>query len=264
MPFALRDGASIHWTVLGRGDPVVLVMGLGCSSAMWFRVAPVLAKTHRVILIDNRGSGHTRAPLFVVHRVTAMASDIGAVLDAAGEDRAHVVGFSMGGMIAQQFAVDHPERVRSLVLLGTHCGVPWAVQAEAPVRRLLFDKAHMGPEESVRAMRPYTYAAQTPDRLFEEDAVVRLANLPSARNYQAQLHALIYWSVYLQLPALSVPALVMHGLQDQLIPPVNGRMLASRLRHASLIELPKASHWLMTDCNAECLEALADHLHRHR
>ena len=264
MPFALRDGARIHWTAMGKGDPVVLVMGLGCSSAMWFRVAPILARSHRVILIDNRGSGQTHAPLFVVHRVTAMAEDLGAVLDAAGEKSAHLVGFSMGGMISQQFSVDHPERVRSLTLLGTHCGVPWAVQAAAEVRRLLFEKAQMSPEESLRAMRPFTYAAQTPDRLFEEDAVVRLANMPSARDYQAQLYALIYWSVYLRLPRLTMPALVMHGLQDALIPPANGRMLASRLKHVSLVELPTASHWLMTDCNAECLDALGEHLHRNR
>ena len=262
MPFALRDGASIHWTSLGRGDPVVLVMGLGCSSALWFRIAPALARTHRVILIDNRGSGQTRAPLFVVHRVTAMADDIGAVLDAAGEESAHLIG--MGGMISQQFAVDHPGRVRSMALLGTHCGVPWAIQAEPPVRRLLFEKARMSPEESLRAMRPFTYAEQTPDRLFEEDAVVRLANMPSPRNYQAQLHALIYWSVYLQLPRLNQPTLIVHGLQDQLIPPANGRMLASRLKQVSLVELPAASHWLMTDCNAACLDALGEHLHRHR
>ncbi len=264
MPIVSRDGARIYWTGLGRGEPVVLVMGLGCSSAMWFRVAPVLARTHRVILIDNRGSGHTRVPFFVVHRVNAMSEDIGAVLDAAGESSAHLIGFSMGGMIAQQFCVDHPDRVRSLALLGTHCGTPWAIQAEASVRKLLFDKANMGPEESLRAMRPYTYAAKTPDRLFEEDAVVRLANMPSARDYQAQLFALFYWSVYLQLPELDLPVLVLHGLQDALIPSANGALLASRLRHSRLVELPEASHWLMTDSNSACLNELGDHLARNR
>lgn len=264
MPIAHRDGARIHWTALGKGEPVVLLMGLGCSSAMWFRVAPVLARNYRVILIDNRGSGHTRAPFFVVHRVNAMSEDIAAVLDAAGQASAHLIGFSMGGMIAQQFSVDHPERVRSLALLGTHCGTPWATQAELKVRRLLFEKASMGPEDSLRVMRPYTYAIQTPDRLFEEDAVVRLANMPSARDYQAQLFGLIYWSVYLQLSRLDLPVLILHGLQDALIPPANGRLLASRLKHSLLVELPEASHWLMTDSNAACMDALGDHLDRNR
>lgn len=264
MAFVERDGARIFWNSLGQGEPVVLVMGLGCSSAMWFRIAPQLARSHRVILLDNRGSGQTRVRQSVVHRVSAMAADIGAVLDAAEEPSAHVVGFSMGGMISQQFAVDSPARVRTLSLLGTHPGGPWAVQASARVRQLLFAKAHMSAEESLRAMRAHTYGAGTPDTLFEEDSLVRLANQPTARDYQAQLYGLIYWSAYQQLPRLRMPALVVHGLQDALIPPANGRLIASRLPDAALVELPEASHWLMTDSNAECLNALRTHLDRHR
>ena len=264
MPFIERAGARIHWNAIGRGEPVVLIMGLGCSSALWFRIAPTLARTHRVILLDNRGVGQTRVSHFVVHRVASMAADVAAVLDAAGEDRAHVVGFSMGGMIAQQFAIDFAPRVRTLTLIGTHSGGPWAAQAAAPVRHLLFTKGRMSAEESVRAMRPYTYGATTPDARFEEDLVVRVANAPTARDYQAQLMALIYWSAYMQLPQMTMPALVMHGLQDALIPPENGRVLAARLPHSTLVEMADASHWLMTDSTDACLDALVQHLHSHR
>jgi pimeloyl-ACP methyl ester carboxylesterase len=264
MPFVEHNGARLHWSSLGKGEPVVLIMGLGCSSAMWFRVAPQLAKRHRVILIDNRGSGLTQVQHYVVHRVAHMAADVVAVLAAAGEASAHVVGFSMGGMIAQQLAIDFPQRVRSLALLGTHSGGPWAVQAEPEVRQLLFDKATMDAEDSLHAMRPYTYARTTSDELFDEDALVRLANPPSARDYQAQLLALIGWSAYLDLPRLKCPTLVMHGLQDQLIPPANARRTAERVPGAQLIELPDASHWLMTDQNAKVLGALNEHIDAHR
>ena len=264
MAFVDRPDARVFWNSLGKGEPVVLVMGLGCSSAMWFRVAPALARDHRVILLDNRGSGQTRVRNFLVHRVANMAADVAAVLDAAGETSAHVIGFSMGGMIAQQFAIDFPQRLRSLALLGTHPGGPWAVQAAAPVRHLLFAKAHMSAEESLHAMRPHTYGRTTPDALFEEDALVRLANQPSTRDYQAQLYGLIYWAAYPQLPQVRTPTLVMHGLQDALIPPDNGRLIASRLPQATLVELPEASHWLMTDSNAQCLQALREHLQKHR
>lgn len=260
MAFVDRHDARIYWNSLGQGDPVVLIMGLGCSSAMWFRVAPHLARTHRVILLDNRGSGQTRTRSALVHRVPAMADDVAAVLDAAGETSAHVVGFSMGGMVAQQFAVDHPSRLRSLALLGTHPGSPWAVKAAAPVLRLLFEKAHMSAEDSLRQMRPHTYGRQTADSLFEEDALVRLANMPTARDYQAQLYGLIYWSVYSKLPRITAPTLVMHGLEDALIPADNGRLLASRIAGARLVELPTASHWLMTDASAACIETLQQHL----
>jgi 3-oxoadipate enol-lactonase len=261
MAFVERPrGARIWWGSMGRGEPVVMLMGLGCSSALWFRIAPSLARTHRVILIDNRGTGQSRAPGAVVHRVAHMAADVDAVLQAAGESDAHVIGFSMGGMIAQQFASDFPNRVRSLALLGTNPGGPRTIQAAAPVRRLLFDKAKMSPQEALLAMRPYTYGRDTPDALFEEDTLVRIANQPTARDYTAQLLALLYWSAYRQLAALRVPLLVIHGLQDALIPPGNGRLIASQVRLARLVELPHASHWLTTDATEDCLEALRVHL----
>lgn len=264
MAFVERPDARIWWNSLGRGEPVVLVMGLGCSSALWFRIAPALAHHHRVILLDNRGSGQTRVRHALVHRVSTMAADVAAVLDAAGESSAHVVGFSMGGMIAQQFAVDFPQRLRSLTLLGTHPGGPSVVQASSRVRQLLFDKAHMSAEESLRQMRPYTYGRHTPDALFEEDALVRLANQPTARDYQAQLYGLIYWSVYPHLPKVKASTLVVHGLQDELIRPENGRLIAERLPRAVLVEMAEASHWLMTDRTAECLQLLRQHLENNR
>jgi pimeloyl-ACP methyl ester carboxylesterase len=263
MAFVDRQDAQIYWNSLGQGEPVVLIMGLGCSSAMWFRVAPHLAKTHRVILLDNRGSGQTRTRSTLVHRIAVMAADVAAVLDAAGESHAHLVGFSMGGMIAQQFAIDYPTRVRSLSLLGTHPGSPWATQAAGPVLRLLFDKARMSAEESLRLMRPHTYSRHTSDVLFEEDALVRLANTPTSHDYQAQLFGLIYWSVYPQLPNIKAPTLVIHGLEDSLIPAENGRLIASRIPGTRLVEIPAASHWLMTDSNAVCISTLKQHLKKY-
>jgi len=129
---------------------------------------------------------------------------------------------SVLGMIAQQFAVDYPARLRSLTLIGTHPGSPWAIQAAGPVLRLLFNKAHMSVEESLRQMRPHTYGPRTSDILFEEDALVRLANASAARDYHAQLYGLIYWSVFPELPKISASTLVLHGGQDALIPRKTG------------------------------------------
>lgn len=260
MPLVNNHGARIYWNSLGKGDPVVLIMGLGCSSALWFRVAPRLAASHRVILLDNRGCGHTQVAHAMVYRVSQMASDVAAVLDAAGEESAHVVGFSMGGMIAQQFALDHAARVRSLALLGTHSGGLWVTQAEPDVRRLLFQKDRMTAEESLFAMRPHTYARSTSDALFREDLMVRLANQPTLRGYHAQLYSLLFWQAYLELPRLRVPTLVMHGQQDELIPPANGRVTADRIVGARLVELEHASHWLMTDQTERCIEELRLHI----
>lgn len=247
MAFVEHDGARIHWHALGKGEPLVLIMGLGCCSTMWFRLAPRLARRHRVIMLDNRGAGQTQVQFGLVHRVRTMAADVGAVLDAAGESSAHVLGLSMGGMIAQEFALDFPARLRSLMLLATNCGGAFAILPQTHVWQLLFTAANVSPEQALESLRPYTYAESTPTERIDEDSVVRLANYPSLRGYQAQLYGLIGWSSYLRLAQLERPTLIMHGKQDKLIPPENGRVLASRIVDSTLVELDDASHWLHTD-----------------
>ena len=256
MAFVEHEGARVYWYEIGKGEPVVLIMGLGCSAAMWFRLAPRLAQRHRVIMLDNRGAGRTEVQYFVTHRITSMARDVTAVLDAAGEATAHVLGFSMGGMIAQQLAIDRPGRIRSLTLLGTHCGGMHTVLADSKVTNLLFSKGSLTPEQALRVMQPYVYAPTTPASLIDEDHAVRLASYPSHRDYQAQLYGLMSWSSYSYLPRIRIPTLVIHGLEDRLIPPENGRLLARRIPDARLVELSNASHFAHTDQ----LEAVAREL----
>ena len=258
MAFVETEGATIYWHELGQGEPIVLIMGLGCSSAMWFRLAPRLAARHRIILLDNRGVGQTKTNGALVHRVANMASDVGAVLDAARLRRAHVVGFSMGGMIAQQFAIDHGSRTQSLTLLATNCGNPYAKLPAWEVQRLLFDRRRETPEQALDAMRPYVYGRSTPRERIAEDNTVRIASFPPRQAYDAQLYGLLYWNSYFQLPRLRMPALVMHGLEDRLIPPENGRLLASRIPGAKLVEIPQASHFAHTDVPDDVTDAISN------
>lgn len=137
--------------------------------------------------------------------------------------------------------------MRSLTLLATHCGSAHAVLADRKVTNLLFSKGAMTPEQSLNVMAPYVYAKDTPAHRIAEDAAVRLATYPTLRDYQGQLNGLLYWSSHSELRRIQVETLVLHGLEDQLIPPTNGRMLAERIPHARLIELPRASHWASTD-----------------
>ena len=97
------DGAQIAWWTDGPNDgkPLLLITGLGFPSAMWFRQLPALAERFRVIRLDNRGAGQTGNVIGAPYTVETMAADAFAMLDAAGINRAHVVGYSMGGLIAQ-------------------------------------------------------------------------------------------------------------------------------------------------------------------
>lgn len=260
MPFVDHQNARIYWTSVGKGEPVVLLMGLGCSSALWFRVVPHLRRNYRVILIDNRGAGQTTVDLFVVHGVSNMAADVAAVLDAANETRAHLLGFSMGGMIAQQFAINYPQRVMSLTLAGTNCGWADAVKPSEKVWRLLFEKGNRTAEENLYAMQPYTYAKSTPLDRIDEDQAIRVANFPALREYMAQLYGLIGWSSFAKLPRLTCPTLILHGEEDQLIPPENGRILHQQIPNSEYLEMKDASHWLHTDQNAIFMRAVKRHL----
>src|SRR4051794_19933491 len=130
MPYADNDGTRIYWEEHGSGEPLLLIMGLGYTLDMWYRTTPVFAEHYRVIVFDNRGVGRSDVPPGP-YALSLMASDAARVMDAAGVESAHVFGVSMGGMIAQEFALRYPARVRSLVLGCTTCGGPQAVVADA-------------------------------------------------------------------------------------------------------------------------------------
>jgi len=116
MPKTMHAGVALHYERHGdAGDPLLLVMGLGGSLDFWEFQTPVLARHHRVCVYDNRGIGHSDKPAGP-YDVRTLADDAVAILDACGFDRAHVVGLSMGGMIAQDLAIRHSDRVGALVL----------------------------------------------------------------------------------------------------------------------------------------------------
>src|ERR1700723_3047477 len=240
MPFADNQGTTIYWDEQGRGAPIFLIMGLGFPSAMWHRTRPALSTSFRTIALDNRGAGQSDVPPGP-YSIALMASDAAAVLDAAGVPSAHVFGLSMGGMIAQEFALQYSERTRALILGCTSPGGPSAVRADGKVIDILFARG-MSFEQSREAIIPYIYDAATPRDKVEEDVAMRRRCLPTQAGYMAQLHAILAWEGYSRIGEIKSPTLVIHGKSDDLVPPANGKLMAERIPQAKISLAAHATH----------------------
>jgi len=253
---------KLHWEDTGgSGPPVLLIMGLGMNATGWWRTIPALA-AFRVLSFDNRGVGRSeRAP--GPYTVTEMADDAVSVLDSAGVESAHVYGISLGGMIAQEVALRHPDRVRALVLGATTRGGDAHVAASEDVVAFVRLRAQMTAEHAVWASVPINYAARTRagggDRIAE-DIAQRLRFPVEAEYYSAQLAAANGHDASVE--DIRVPTLVVHGEEDVLIPPANGERLAADIPGAELSMWPGAAHLYFTDEPAVDRE-IAEWLSRH-
>jgi pimeloyl-ACP methyl ester carboxylesterase len=264
MPFVENQGAKIYWDEQGQGPPVLMIMGLGYASVMWHRTRPLLAQRCRTLAFDNRGVGLSDVPPGP-YSIASMAADAAAVLDAAQVASAHVFGVSMGGMIAQEFALQFPGRTRSLILGCTSPGGPSAKRAESNVIDILVARG-MSPEQARTAILPYIYDAATPQSRINEDIELRRNWLPSPQGYTAQLMAIRAWESYSRIAQIAAPTLVLHGRSDALIPVANGELISQRIPGAKFVLLEQASHMFLSDqtaaANAEILAFLSSQQER--
>jgi 3-oxoadipate enol-lactonase len=246
------------------GEPVLMIMGLGASSRLWYRLLPWISRRHRAIVFDNRGTGDS-SPVRARLTMSGLAKDAVGVLDAAGVDRAHVLGASMGGMIAQHVALDHRERVSSLVLACTTPGgpsglPPWRLLATAALRPVL------GSRRTFPLVAPALYSRATLNgnrERMREDLKRRMEDSTSALTVYGQLGAVALHDTRSRLGELAgLETLVVHGLEDGLVPPARGRDLAERIPGARLELIPACGHLLTTDAEEQTATAILDHLAR--
>jgi pimeloyl-ACP methyl ester carboxylesterase len=254
---AHNGSVQLWWDEEGTGDPVLLIMGFSYPSAMWHRVWPALTDRYRVIRFDNRGVGKSDAPK-EPWSIADMADDAIAVLDAAGVSRAHVYGASMGGGIAQELALRHPERVASLVL-GCTAAPPKREGGPQKIPRIF---RVIPPSLLIRARAHRGYGEGTPESAIKDDRAILRATRMSSGGLLNQARAVAAYDSQDRVSQIDVPTLVIHGDHDQTVPVEMGRELASRIPGAQLAIIPGAGHNFITSIDSPANHLVKEFLER--
>jgi 3-oxoadipate enol-lactonase len=256
MPSLVRpDGCRIHYELFGDGGSPVLILleGIGADIVGWRRNIPTLASELRIVAVDHRGNGASDEPPRPC-TMTTFVEDVLGVLDELGIERAHVYGQSFGGMVAQEAALTHGDRVRTMVLAGTHPGPAHAI---AVVDRTV-------PKgEPWRALYAPGFPEAHPD-VVAEDRRNAAAQPDHERGQRRQWEAMQRWDAFDGLPRIAVPTLVLHGTEDRIIAPGNAELLAGRIPRAELRFLERAGHVFWSEQPELADRLVLDFIRRHR
>jgi 3-oxoadipate enol-lactonase len=256
MSIAKVDSIELYYEEQGSGDPLLLIMGLAADSTAWLFQIPDFAKHYRTIAFDNRGVGRSSKPPgpYTIHQ---MADDTAGLLDVLGITRTHVIGVSMGGMIAQELALRHPQRVRGLVLACTYPEPDADIerQREFSVTQLGGSITASGEMQiDVKALDPMTFFQHLLPAVFNPEFIAnqlpKLIELFSgALQYGFSLEAILGQVAAVmshnatdRLHQITAPTLVITGDADRLVPPANSDILAKYIPGARLVKVPGGSH----------------------
>ncbi len=257
-------GAELDVERSGSGEPLLLIMGMSGTALHWGE--PFLSELREdfdVIAYDHRGVGASSPLADGTVTIPQMAEDAAALISALGLESAHVVGISMGGMVAQELALAHPERVRTLTLGCTYCGGEGSALASQEVVAKLSEAMMSG--DRARAVRAGWEVNVSSQLVADDEAWERFAGLAEQRAVtvavvMAQMQAIAVHDTSARLPALEMPTLVIHGTEDQMLPVQNGRMIASLIPGAELEILDGVGHlffWERPERSAELVRGLA-------
>lgn len=244
--FVSAAGLRIRVSVTGAGAPLLLISGLGANIELWEPLTPLLAD-RQVISFDAPGSGLSTVP-GRRYRMHDLADVVAAMLDCLDLPTVDVLGYSLGGALAQELAHRHPRRVRRLILAATIPGVG-AIQSPRTVSEF-FDRRHAvtGSEHRMRKLARLVGGRAGADpailAAYEER---RLRNPPSVAGYRLQLRAILGWSSLRWLHTLTAPTLVLAGERDPIVPLVNSRFFTRLIPDCRRYVVADAGHLFMVD-----------------
>ena len=248
MPFAVSQGIKLYYEVTGQGDPLVLIMGYGHHSLHWGTLPQQLAGiNYQVVLMDNRGVGRSDKPDAPMS-INTMADDVCRVMDEVGLKKASIFGVSMGGLIAQVFALNHPDRLTNLVLGCTFPGGPHMAPTGPEGLKILFDYEYMQkmtPEQ--RSMTVFRFFCsdefiETNKESFNYYHRVTTEYPTPAYIFKRQAEAIAAEDTWDRLPLIKSPTMIITGTDDRLVTYKNSELLEERIPGAELTLLQDKRH----------------------
>jgi 3-oxoadipate enol-lactonase len=255
---AANAGVRIAYELRGSGAPVLLVQGLGYARWGWEPVVDGLAERFTVCLYDNRGIGESDVPPGP-YTVSELADDAVAVLDAAGIARAHVVGTSLGGMVAQEIALSHAARIDRLVLVCTTPGMQGFPMPQQTLQ-LMAEAPGLAPDVALRRFVENALAPDAPEALVDEIYRRRLESPPDLAGWAAQAAAGSTFDRLERLGEIGAPTLVVHGTADTVVDPQNASLLAEKIPAARVELLEDCGHLLMWERPDEFVAVVTEFL----
>ena len=246
MPKVQVGDVTLNYDLHGNGEALLMIMGLGASSAAWDpELVEDLARSFRVITFDNRGTGQSDKP-DAPYSIEMFADDAVGLLKKIEVPRAHIFGVSMGGMIAQEFALRHPTHTATLTLGCTSAGGAHSIPPPLESLKILTaPREGVSPEDVIRRGWPLLYTAKyiAENRATIEAAIPRLLKYPTPPfAFQRQLEGTYTFTTFDRIPQIKAPTLVITGADDVLIPAKNSELIASRIPGAKLHIIADAGH----------------------
>jgi 3-oxoadipate enol-lactonase len=260
LPTIQTSRLKMYYEVHGDGEPLLLIRGLGSTCDGFKAQVDGLSPHFRVISFDNRCVGRSDQPP-EPFAIADMADDTAALLDALGVASAHVFGVSLGGMVAQEFVLRHPARVRRLALACTHAGPRTAARSPEWAVQIFNESRDMPRETALKHSIPLLFARKTVDerpQLVEETLAVMANNNQPKTSYLLQLGAVMQHDTFDRLAQITHPTLVLTGTEDTLVDPDNSRIIAKQIPGARLLEFEETGHVFFTEKADEVNRALID------
>jgi len=238
---------SLRVARIGDGEPLLLINGLGANLEMWQPLVRELAGKHELVAFDLPGTGRSARPRLPL-RMPQLAHVVTELLDALGYEQLDVLGYSLGGIVAQELARRAPERIRRLVLCATTPGLP-SLPPDPIVTALMLTPARYWNRQLAELILPIIAGGRTArdPEVLRAGLQNRLLQPPSALGYLYQLYALSGWSSHAWIRRVRQPALVLHGDRDPVVPLANGRYLADAIPHGRLHVVNGAGHLFLLD-----------------